>query len=352
MILKEIPLHWMNYYLGWPKTKPINLTVSVTYGCNSRCLTCNIWKKKAEEFTQVEFEETFKTIGKPYWVTISGGEPFMRNDLVDIVKSLYNNAGPKIINIPTNGTIQDIPERVEDIVNACKNSKVVVNLSLDGIGKKHDEIRNLKGCFEKAMKTYEALRGIKQKNFTLGIHTVISRYNVKDIAEIFSYVRKLKPDSYITEIAEERIELGTMNASISPSIEDYSNAVNFLSSKMREEKFSGLPRITQAFRLEYYKLVQKNLVEKRQIIPCYAGFASGQIAPDGDVWSCCIRAEPVGNLRESDYDFGKVWFSKRADIVRQTIKKGGCHCPLANTSYTNMLFNPATLLKVLKGVVL
>jgi len=71
--------------------------------------------------------------------------------------------------------------------------------------------------------------------------------------------------------------------------------------------------------------------------------ASAQIAPNGDVWTCCIRAESVGNLREHDYDFRAVWRSAQADELRRSIKAGECYCPLANASYTNMLCHPPTL---------
>jgi hypothetical protein len=77
-----------------------------------------------------------------------------------------------------------------------------------------------------------------------------------------------------------------------------------------------------------------------------AGIASAQIAPNGDVWTCCIRAESMGNLREHDYDFAKVWRTAKAQQLRRSIKAGECYCPLANASYTNMLTHGRTLLKV------
>jgi hypothetical protein len=92
--------------------------------------------------------------------------------------------------------------------------------------------------------------------------------------------------------------------------------------------------------------VKRTLREHRQVIPCMAGVASAQIAPNGDVWSCCIRAESMGNLRAYDYDFGRVWRSARADAMRRSIKAGECYCPLANASYTNMLTHVPTLVKV------
>jgi Iron-sulfur cluster-binding domain len=128
-----------------------------------------------------------------------------------------------------------------------------------------------------------------------------------------------------------------------------------LQEGIRKAEFNGVSRITQAFRDRYYDIVKRTLVEKRQVIPCLAGVASAQIAPNGDVWTCCIRAESVGNLREHNYDFRATWSTTRADELRSSIKAGECYCPLANASYTNMLCHMPTLtsvgLDVAKGTV-
>ena len=117
-------------------------------------------------------------------------------------------------------------------------------------------------------------------------------------------------------------------------------------------KLKRISNITQAFRIQYYELVKRILLKKRQVLPCYAGFISAQIAPDGEVWPCCINAESIGNLRDVNYDFRKVWFSKKAQEKRKSIREKKCYCPLANASYTNMLFSFRTLAKVLKYIVI
>jgi MoaA/NifB/PqqE/SkfB family radical SAM enzyme len=278
---------------------------------------------------------------------MSGGEPFLRTDIVEICQSAHNNCKPNLIIIPTNGILYEIiPEKVKEIIEVCPNSHIIVNLSLDMIGEQHDEIRGVKGNFERAMKTYESLKSLNRKNLEIGIHTVISIFNVHKMPQIYEEIEKMKPDSYITEIAEERVELGTMGMNITPSWEDYSKAIDYLSKKIEKQKFKGVSKITQAFRLEYYKLVMRILKERRQVIPCYAGTASAQIAPNGDVWFCCIKADPVGNLRDFNYEFKTVWFNEKADRLRKSIKAGKCYCPLANASYTNMLCNFKTLAKV------
>ncbi len=347
-ILPKIPQYKLFRYYNYPKILPLNLTVSITYHCNSRCRTYNVWKKKTDEFTKDEFDKTFGSIGKsPYWLTISGGEPFLRNDIIDICYSAYTHFKPGIINIPTNGILYDkIPGRVEEIAENCPGTQIIINLSIDGIEEKHDHIRNVKDNFKKALKTYEALRALDYHNLNIGVNTVISKYNIHDIPQIYSYFKEKNPDSYITEIAEERVELDTIGSRITPSIEDYTKAINFVIGATGQKKYSGISKMTQTFRFEYYNHVKKILRAKQQVIPCYAGFASAHIAPNGDVWVCCIRADPIGNLRDAGYDFKKIWLNCKAHRQRESIKNKECYCPLANAHYTNMLCDLGTLVKV------
>ena len=105
-------------------------------------------------------------------------------------------------------------------------------------------------------------------------------------------------------------------------------------------------RITEAFRVEYYKLVKRILEEEDQVIDCYAGWVSAHIYSDGTVWPCCVRADNLGNLRDHDYDFGNIWFGEAIKEVRRSIAANECHCPLANASYTNMLIDIPTVSRV------
>jgi MoaA/NifB/PqqE/SkfB family radical SAM enzyme len=181
---------------------------------------------------------------------------------------------------------------------------------------------------------------------SVGIHSVISTFNVEDLASLYDYAFSLEPDSYITEIAEERAELGTIGLAITPSLEQYSQAIDLLVNRIARQRFRGISKVTQAFRVEYYRLVKAILAQQTQVIPCYAGWTSAQIYADGQVWPCCVRADNLGNLRDAGYDFRQIWFSEKARRVRQSIKNKECHCPLANASYTNMLCHYPTLLKV------
>jgi MoaA/NifB/PqqE/SkfB family radical SAM enzyme len=354
-VLTQIPVLQASYVLGKPLALPVNITVSVSYRCNSRCKTCNVWLLPNDDLTVDEWDRSFQSLGHaPYWFTFSGGEPTLRKDLPEMVASAYRHCRPGIINIPTNG-IQDkiIPGRVEQILASCPDSEVIINLSLDGVGENHDRVRGVKGNFERAMRTYAGLKDLKTRypNFTLGVHSVLSNFTIDWFPELCEFVQtEMQPDQYITEIAEERVELDTVGLGITPSVEKYSVAIDTLVASLKDHEAKGLARVTQAFRKQYYEIVKRTLREHRQIIPCAAGVASAQIAPNGDVWTCCIRAESMGNLREHNYNFSEVWNTPRAGELRRSIKAGECYCPLANAAYTNMLLHPPTVAKVVRDV--
>jgi MoaA/NifB/PqqE/SkfB family radical SAM enzyme len=354
-VLPEIPVARASYATGRVLRLPVNITVSGSYRCNSRCKTCNVWLLPNDDLVLEEWDRVFESLGRaPYWFTFSGGEPTLRKDLPDMVASAYRHCRPGIINIPTNGIQHKvIPGRVERVLAAAPKSEVIINLSLDGVGCKHDEIRGVRGNWSHSLSTYAALKALKSqhKNLTLGVHTVISNFNVDSFPELCEYVQtRLKPDSFITEIAEERVELDTVGLGITPTAEKYTVAIDALLESMREQRLTGVAEVAQAFRREYYELVKRTLREHRQVIPCMAGVASAQIAPNGDVWTCCVRAQSMGNLREHDYDFGSVWRSGKAAQLRRSIKAGECYCPLANAAYTNMLMHGPTVTRVAASV--
>jgi MoaA/NifB/PqqE/SkfB family radical SAM enzyme len=336
---------------------PVNLTVSVTYSCPSRCATCDIWQKKVDDLSVDEYAKLFPTLQKvPVWVTISGGDQFIRADLDEIVRLIRQMIEPTIINIPMNGVITErIHALLPKIAANSVGSQLVLNLSVDEIGAAHDEIRGADRNWEKLLDVASLIRDLKKTyaHIVMGVHTVISKLNVHRIPEIEREARAVfQPDSYITEVAENRVELKTVEKDITPDPRDYRRAVLHLKNATLSHR-SALPvaRLVESLRLEYYDLAARILEEKRQVIDCYAGWASAHLAPDGHVWGCCVRAESMGNVRDHGYDFGAVWFGDMAEAFRRSVKDKECACPLANASYTNMLLHGPTLARVTRNMI-
>jgi MoaA/NifB/PqqE/SkfB family radical SAM enzyme len=334
---------------GRLRPRPLNLTFSVTYRCNARCRTCNVWKKRVDDLSLVEYRRVFDGIGRSlYWATFSGGEPFIRPDLIDIVLACCERCRPGLVTIPTNGLYhREVVEGVARLSREAPRSKFIINFSLDGIGPRHDELRGVAGNYDRMKDTYRAVTAARHPNVTVGIHAVVSQYNVAELPALREHVRQeFVPDSFITEIAEERLELDTIGCDITPAPDAYRRVVDDLVADIDATPATGLPGLVQAFRRDYYELAHRTLAERRQVLPCYAGIASAHIAPNGDVWSCCTRAESMGNLREVGFDFMAVWTSRTGDELRGSIRRGECFCPLANAAYSSMLSDPATLTRV------
>ena len=348
-MLARVPLLKLYRAVGWPRVLPLNLTLSPSPKCNSRCLTCNIWMKRENELTIDEWDRVLASLGKaPYWFTISGGEPLMYPHVVELAQLVYQHCAPGVMNIPTNAISPIIPERVERIAKACPQSQLIINLSLDGVGAKHDYIRGIPGNFAKFQERLGQLLALRRtlKNLTIGIHSVISVFSVGHLDELMAYADKSGADQFITEIAEPRVELDTVGLPITPKPEDYSKAIDRLIAYVESKQFRGVARITESIRVEYYKLVKRILEEKDQVIDCYAGWVSAQIYADGSVWPCCVRADKIGNLRDHHYDFKEIWFGEKIKQARRSIAAKECHCPLANASYTNILQDIPTLARV------
>ncbi len=364
-LLPKLPLYWSFYHFGWPKMLPFSIVISVSFRCNSKCKTCDVWRKPNDDMSVEEWRRVFAHLGHaPFYLTFTGGEPFLRADLHEMVIAGAELCRPGVVTIPTNGLLtRRILDRVDQICAAAPKSQIGINLSLDGIGEEHDEIRRVPGNWKRAMETWQGLKALQgtHSNLVLSVHTVVSKFNTARIRDIVEGLEFLEPDSYITEVAEERVELDTVGWDITPAPDEYAPIADYLSARAeavpatqrRGAPRKPLARFTQAFRAHYYQLAKRVLQEQTQVIPCQAGWASGHIAPNGDVWTCCIRAEPVGNLRQTGYDLRPIWYEKIGEMrrLRASIANKECACPMANASYANMLLHAPTVARVSKSVV-
>jgi MoaA/NifB/PqqE/SkfB family radical SAM enzyme len=345
---------------------PINLTYSVTNKCNSRCRSCDIWKiypaereRLADELALEEVDELFSSIGPVYFFNISGGEPFLRKDLVEIILLACEHLQPNVVHIPTNALM---PRRVlrttEQILRRMRDAgfgdvKLTLKPSMDGVGDDHDWVRGIKGNWDKLIETVSGLQDLQQHWPVLGVGvgTVISTMNIHKLPETIRAAEELDVDTYISEVAEERLEMRNASTGITPDHKRYRTAIAPFqrSTRRRMQKLGGLELLTQAMRHVYYDLTADWLERREQVIPCYAGITNVHISPYGEVWPCAVLADSnsMGNVKDHGYDFWSVWHSSRAEQVRDSIKRGECDCPLANQAYANMLLSPQKMLETL-----
>jgi len=327
-----------------------------------------IWKlyqkephKKDQELRIEEIKKIFGSVGHVYFFNVSGGEPFLRRDLSEIVRLAIQYLKPKVIHIPTNALMPKVIEReVEKMLRRMKQIDYMVPItvkpSMDGVGDEHDRIRGVKGNFEKLLDTVGRLKEL-QKTFPffhVELGTVISRENFNRIDEISEFAHSLGVESYRNEIAEQRSEFFNIGDPITPNANEYKDTIKTFARRIRDNvnQKRHLARITESLRLVYYDIAIKILEENRQVIPCYAGISNVQMNPYGDIWPCCVLgfAQNMGNVRDYDYDFQELFHSEQAQKVRKYIKEGNCACPLANQAYSNILCHFPSMIKFVRNV--
>lgn len=363
VLMPYLASYKLNRWFGYKYYNPMTLTYSVTSACQSRCKTCQIGAMFCQDPTRPEkdlkldeIEKIFASMNSVYFFNMSGGEPFMRKDLPEIVELACKYLKPRVVHTPTNAILTDrIVDNTERIINIVRNYDetipVTVKPSIDGVGELHDEIRGVKGNFNCLLRTIDGLKELEKKydNFHLELGTVISNFNIDYLDEIEDFVHSLGVESYRNEVAECRTEFFNLNDAITPPADVYQKLIKDFARKVEENISSkkSLAKLTEAMRVVYYDIAGRILEEKRQVIPCYAGVSNVHINYDGGVWPCCVLGyeKQMGNLRDYNYDFQRLWHSQQAQEVRKYIKDKNCACPLANQAYSNELLHIPTLFK-------
>ena len=334
----------------WKRT-PIHLTLFLTKRCNAKCRHCfyihdrNLSNVNNDELSLDEIEKLSASMGKLLWLAFSGGEIFLRDDIVEIVEIFYRNNKPAIMLFPTNGLLTDkISRRIEEILQECHKSIIAVKLSLDGTERLHDSMRGAEGSFKKTMRTYEALGRLLSKypNFELGINTVFSSENQDCMDELIEFVNGLENIKTHTvslirgDVSDEALK--------GIDIQKYLKTIQKIESNLKNSKasvyrFRGA-RIKAAQDILQRRLIYETTLKKKQLIPCYAGRLNLVITETGDLFPCESFSMKLGNIRESDYDIERVLKSGDAQKVISSITKKGCFCTHECYMMTNILFNP------------
>jgi len=300
-----------------------------------------------------EIEQISRSFGDLLWLAFSGGEIFLRDDLVEIARTFYRNNRPSIILLSTNGILSDtIASATEEILKKCPKSTIVVKLSLDGSEELHDAMRGVKGTFRNTIATLDVLGTLKKQydNLEVGINTLFCSSNQDTMDSILKFVQGLDNINTHT-VSLIRGEVKDQNLKI-VDIDKYNETVDRMASDLRNKKsdiytFRGA-RLKAAQDILQRRLIRETFVQGKRLTPCYAGKLNLVITETGDVYPCESFAHKMGNVRESGYDIRKVLNSQEAGKIIKAIKKNNCFCTHECYMMTNILFNPSHYPALLK----
>lgn len=338
---------------------PLYFVLFVTKNCNARCGHCLLGNhiRHTGELTFDELAKVSASMDDMLFFTPTGGEPWLRSDLPEIVKVFHKNNHVLNCGIPSNGslTAREV-EGAREILDSCPDLDLHIDISIDGIEDQHDKFRGYPGLFDRAITTYKALRELERHyhNFSVNIQIAVSGYNDEMLLDIYNYLQQKVGVSTVFTLlirGAPKDPGATWSAPIDPAaanfkIENYENFHVVLERDNLTRKLPGYSRMPfsdfiNAKRIIRPKLIAKMVKERKALMPCYAGSLGGAMFSNGDVLACELLEDRVlGNVRDYDYDFKKIWFSQKGDETRKWIKDTQCFCTYECFLTINILFNP------------
>lgn len=293
-------------------------SVIVTYRCNAKCHMCNTWKYPGnvkEEMKPIVLEK----LPRLDFCNITGGEPFLRDDIGEIVNVLQKKAHRVVIS--TNGYYT---ERILDI--ARENRKLGIRISIEGLPTANDALRGLKDGFDHGLRTLLELRRLGLKDIGFGI--TVSDRNAKDMIELYQLA-----DSMGFEFATAVVHNSFYFHKHDNVIEKKEEVIGCFEELI--EELLKTRRMKNWFRA-YFNSGLINYIEGRpRLLPCEAGTENFFIDPWGEVLPCngleenCWM-ESMGNIQKQSFD--ELWNSDNAAKVREKVRECPKNCWMIGTA--------------------
>jgi len=247
--------------------------------------------------------------------------------------------------------LQDqIINAVSKICQSCKNTHLVVYVSIDGLEETHNSIRCTDDGFKKAINTIKELKKLKKhfNNFNVATVTTCNAENQNEMKPLALFIKDVvKPDTMTVNLLRGAPRLSPLGEI------DIENYFDFI--KVQEESWAkgelGYLNLMGSSLLQKKELLQKKIIstiyrESRYVLPCLAGSISAVLSENGDFFPCELLNKKVGNIRDVDFNFSKLWFSNQAHDIRRFIKNTNCFCTFECAISTNILFNIKQLVKM------
>jgi len=271
------------------KTRLKEVVIAITYRCNLRCQMCGIWKsnlEKENEFLKPsDFEKLPKSISD---INLTGGEPFLRDDLAEIVARIKKRLPKAKIIISTNGFLTNqIGKEAKKLYQI--DPQIGLAVSLDGIGSKHDEIRGVEGSYQRAIETIKILKKIGFENLKIGF--TLGDHNVDQLKRVYQLSRELGVEFSLTLVHSSDNYFNCQN-----KIRKKEELVQVLNWLIEKEISSWNPK--QWARAFYAFGMKKFILEGKRILPDYSGKLSVFVDPFGKIFPCDISSSQIGNLEE------------------------------------------------------
>ena len=282
---------------------PTSLIYNVTWNCNARCVMCDNWKRESKgDLTVDELREVFgnKLFRKIRNIGLTGGEPYLRKDLPDLVRACGETM-PKLhkLTINTNGFLVDrTVSMTEEIVRYGEERKVLIGIrvSIDGFEETHDKIRGVPGGYRKAIETLERLRELSEKYFfNIGVSYTILPDNIGETERIYEWAKEKNINIVLNVPRFTTSMMSNIHLEEEKAIRG--NAADVMADLLRRLVREGSIFNGDIYLYHHYAKMVKN--GGIRTMPCPMQTQGLQLNPDGGIFYC-EQGAMIGNVRERD----------------------------------------------------
>lgn len=301
-----------------PIANPTDASIILTYRCPMQCQMCNIWKNPTDKAEEIKAAD-LRSLPRLKFINLTGGEPFIRTDLAEIVEECYRHTDRIVIS--TSGWFED---RVIDLARQFPN--IGIRISIEGLSRKNDELRGREGGFDKGLRTLLALRRMGVKD--IGFGCTVSNHNSADMLSLYKLSRSLGME-FATAAFHNSFYFHKDDNSITNRDEVCRNFEQLIEWQLQENHPKSWFRA-------FFNMGLINYIEGgRRMLPCEAGTTNFFIDPWGDVFPCNgmeerYWKESMGNIHDADFD--TIWHGEQAEKVRAKVRNCPKNCWMVGTA--------------------
>jgi AdoMet-dependent heme synthase len=330
-------------------SRPLDVICEVTYICNLACPTCFRWTSKPDEH-ELTTEEWKGVIRKlKVWLgsfnlTFTGGEPFLRKDLLEIFKFATDNG--IVTGVVSNGSLIDKALAKEIVASGLDG----LCLSLNSLKRHiHNETRGTNGSFDEVMTAIENMKEVK-KGMRLSLSTTVVRENIGELVDMVKWTKAtglygihfqpIMPASLLPTYDKDgqfkQVTVGKPYKNLLKREEVIDDkGVDAVFERLAAMAEEGYPIISSVGHLKEMGKYLKNptnpeLLEK----VCQVGVKNLNIDPFGNVRLCSIM-EVVGNMKDSP---DQIWRSVNASNQRENIRTCEKFCRIMYCNHKELDF--------------
>jgi radical SAM protein with 4Fe4S-binding SPASM domain len=298
---------------------PTDISIITTYRCQMRCKMCNIWKYPSDEKKEISPKDLEKLTSLKF-ANVTGGEPFQRRDLEDIIAVLFTKS-PRVV-ISTSGW------HYEKIVQLAKKFPGIgIRVSIEGLSQRNDDLRGRPGGFDNGLKVLLKLRSMGIKDIGFGI--TVSNQNSEDMLWLYRLAKELKLE-FATATFHNSFYFHKDDNQVTNKDVVTGHFEELIGLLLKENNPKSWARA-------FFNLGLINYIRGgKRMLPCEAGLANFFIEPYGDVYPCNgledrIWKESMGNLHDFS-TFQELWYSDQAKKVREMVKVCPKNCWMVGTA--------------------